>query len=543
MTDGTAIIAWSEAKGANVPKSDCAQLNARRYDRPQHGDVWAGGFFMELSLDEWATGKLVHIHFPFPLEFRSNMCDQSVVVASCRTGSCVSEDLMVELKPHRAGTLNTFGCGINGLDQMHSQERPTSDQIVISCPHPPPPLPPPATPPTPYHPPCTVPPPPSAEPSTAPSPASPPLLSWHLSTLAFAVLPPPPPPPLARPPLASVHHIVKLQDQHIVRGGHDDRSSLDDHARQREDVIPALGSTLLHTLSTDPVVLSMAAMLGLLIMSYLVLRCRYNSMHKRPFTNQTRMVAVPLDESMYDLGTPAVVRRTARHEAKGRALRSSARRDWRSLRAGEGAERASMAAGSDSETHVTDSEDMRGDCYQHSTEEPDVYRLKVSELKDFIVKAGLKHEDCLERLPQIKNPNSVLGVEENNKDSVTDEIDSWKHMSREKYKVYEDEDEIINEFQMMWELRLEFPHHYIVFLQCAAHLLHEANVEQIFSLAGRLSDPSLNPTNLENMVRVHYNKKAFMPSMKPIRERYYRKYRKAGDLYSSQTRAEDPAEV
>lgn len=75
-------------------------------------------------------------------------------------------------------------------------------------------------------------------------------------------------------------------------------------------------------------------------------------------------------------------------------------------------------------------------------------------------------------------------VEENNKDSVTDEIDSWKHMSREKYKVYEDEDGIINEFQMMWELRLEFPHHYIVFLQCAAHLLHEANVEQIFSLAG-----------------------------------------------------------
>lgn len=53
----------------------------------------------------------------------------------------------------------------------------------------------------------------------------------------------------------------------------------------------------------------------------------------------------------------------------------------------------------------------------------------------------------------------------------------------------------------------------------------------MFSVAGRLADPSLDPLNLETMVRVHVNKKAFLPSMKQIRERYFRKYRKAGDLY------------
>ncbi|KAL3926323.1 MAG: hypothetical protein SGPRY_003346, partial [Prymnesium sp.] len=34
---------------------------------------------MEFALDEWETGKPIHLHFPFPLEFRSNMCDQRVV--------------------------------------------------------------------------------------------------------------------------------------------------------------------------------------------------------------------------------------------------------------------------------------------------------------------------------------------------------------------------------------------------------------------------------------------------------------------------------
>jgi len=50
--------------------------------------------------------------------------------------------------------------------------------------------------------------------------------------------------------------------------------------------------------------------------------------------------------------------------------------------------------------------------------------------------------------------------------------------------MYHDDDDILNEFWMMWDLRFEFPLHFIVvFKQCASHshLLHEANVELIFS--------------------------------------------------------------
>ena len=45
---------------------------------------------------------------------------------------------------------------------------------------------------------------------------------------------------------------------------------------------------------------------------------------------------------------------------------------------------------------------------------------------------------------------------------------------------------------MMYTFRHRFPLHYVVFKQTASHLPHEANVEQVFSRAGRLSDPNMN---------------------------------------------------
>ena len=56
-----------------------------------------------------------------------------------------------------------------------------------------------------------------------------------------------------------------------------------------------------------------------------------------------------------------------------------------------------------------------------------------------------------------------------------------------------DGDNLLNEFHMMWELREQFPLHFIVFKQTACHLCHEANVEQVFSRAGMLSDPNIDP--------------------------------------------------
>ena len=83
--------------------------------------------------------------------------------------------------------------------------------------------------------------------------------------------------------------------------------------------------------------------------------------------------------------------------------------------------------------------------------------------------------------------------------------------------------------------------HFTVFKQCASHLHHEANVEQIFSLAGRLSDPNLDPHRLPTLVRIHFNKKAFMPSKLDIRKRYVLKFRKAGQSHDEEDEVESNA--
>lgn len=72
-------------------------------------------------------------------------------------------------------------------------------------------------------------------------------------------------------------------------------------------------------------------------------------------------------------------------------------------------------------------------------------------------------------------------------------------------------DGLLNEFAMMWSIREAFPLHHIVFKQTASHLAHEAFVEQIFSRAGLLSDPNLDPAHLVTLVKVGFNKAACNP--------------------------------
>ena len=79
---------------------------------------------------------------------------------------------------------------------------------------------------------------------------------------------------------------------------------------------------------------------------------------------------------------------------------------------------------------------------------------------------------------------------------------------------------MINEFAFMWAKRKEFPLHYFVFRQTASHLPHEGNVEQIFSLGGRLSDLNMNPSYLATLVFIGSNEKTYMPPMKDILQRY-----------------------
>ena len=59
-------------------------------------------------------------------------------------------------------------------------------------------------------------------------------------------------------------------------------------------------------------------------------------------------------------------------------------------------------------------------------------------------------------------------------------------------------------------------------------LAHEANVEQIFSRAGNLSDPNMDPEFLAQLVMIAVNKKAFLPSLTQIKSKYFAMYRGKG---------------
>ena len=115
-------------------------------------------------------------------------------------------------------------------------------------------------------------------------------------------------------------------------------------------------------------------------------------------------------------------------------------------------------------------------------------------------------------------------------DTVTDEMRRWKDLSQDRIEPFTDGQGLINEFALMWNLRDSFPLHYIVFKQTAAHIPHEANVEQVFSLAGRLADVHRDPSHLARLVMIARNKRVFKPKYKDLLSRYYQKFSKAGKL-------------
>ena len=82
------------------------------------------------------------------------------------------------------------------------------------------------------------------------------------------------------------------------------------------------------------------------------------------------------------------------------------------------------------------------------------------------------------------------------------------------------EDGVLNEFEMMCQLRILFPFHFVVFNQTTCHLTAEANVEQV-SRTGQLSEVNLDPDTLTDMVSIMVNKFAYKPSVKDIMDKYY----------------------
>ena len=66
--------------------------------------------------------------------------------------------------------------------------------------------------------------------------------------------------------------------------------------------------------------------------------------------------------------------------------------------------------------------------------------------------------------------------------------------------------------------------------QTAVHIPHEANVEQVFSTAGLLSNVLLDPGFLADLVMISRNKKVYKPEVKKLLSKYFQKYSKAGKL-------------
>ena len=112
-------------------------------------------------------------------------------------------------------------------------------------------------------------------------------------------------------------------------------------------------------------------------------------------------------------------------------------------------------------------------------------------------------------------------------DAVSDEIRRWSSLSEgECQRFVSAEDGILNEFEMMWHLRILFPLHFVVFKQTACHLTVESNVEHwVFSRVGQLSEVNLDPDTLADMVSIMVNKLAYKPSVKDIMDKYYEMFR------------------
>ena len=70
-------------------------------------------------------------------------------------------------------------------------------------------------------------------------------------------------------------------------------------------------------------------------------------------------------------------------------------------------------------------------------------------------------------------------------DPVLLEVSKWSALDPSLLEVYKDSDNLLDEFKMVFALRKQFPLHFTLFKQLAAHLPHEANAETTFSLSGR----------------------------------------------------------
>jgi hypothetical protein len=121
-------------------------------------------------------------------------------------------------------------------------------------------------------------------------------------------------------------------------------------------------------------------------------------------------------------------------------------------------------------------------------------------------------------------------------DTVADEVRYWQDLSTALIKRHTcSETSLLNEFALVSEIRLKVPLHYFVFREVSAHLCHEGNSEQLFSISKGLADPNTNPSFLRVMTKICANKKIYKPSHKRVWDRYQEKYKGLRTYHLSET--------
>ena len=106
----------------------------------------------------------------------------------------------------------------------------------------------------------------------------------------------------------------------------------------------------------------------------------------------------------------------------------------------------------------------------------------------------------------------------------------WRDLSQDRISPFVDEQGLINDFALMYNLRDSFPLHFVVFKQTAVHIPHEANVEQVFSTSGILSTAHTDPHHLARLTMIARNMSTYKPPVAKLLSCYYQKFSKAGKL-------------
>jgi hypothetical protein len=114
-------------------------------------------------------------------------------------------------------------------------------------------------------------------------------------------------------------------------------------------------------------------------------------------------------------------------------------------------------------------------------------------------------------------------------DCVQLEVSRWASLPAAKIQPFINEASgMLNEFQLLFSLKNEFPLHFFVFRRTCVHIGHEGNAEDTFSLSGSLSNENTHTaiSFLSRLTRIQRNKARYTPPVSKVLDRYLTKFSK-----------------